>query len=299
MSHPLDPDEPETEIQPVVETKRDADTSPSSTSSAANFLDDLQQNKTPVKLDHDFEIDPDFKRNRGAGDHGINNMPLAFSASWGGICFAGSLYPTVVGTVWMVIVLVYEASRGGVSASNSDFVLGFLCGTAGVILIGGLIGGLLATFSALVVFLLLMLLEWSLARPFHPRTAVILCGGLSGYFATYWITVPMLYDPRAIPFLFWLPPLAMLMGHIGALKAANGTDRRRYGSWHRDQAPFQFQIRQIMITTAWVAGVFAIERLGNNFIFTGWILIGACLQLMMLLADRWWVHWHWTRFSKP
>lgn len=244
-------------------------------------LDDDVSDRRTVKLPTDTPIEADMASWR------VHRIGASLNDSFEGIMLAACAYPIVVSVVifcWIIATQEFDMPRN--SGELNNLIVGTIAGG----LIGSIAGGLLAIFASIVVLMCLMIFEWTMRRPFLPRTGAALCGGLTGYAATFWISFPILMGPKYFVNWFWLPPLAMVMGQIGAIYSAALANPKIYGATNATYPPFQFQVLQLMAATAWVAAVLAIERLGDNFVLASWLMVGIGLQILLLLADRWWVN---------
>ena len=84
----------------------------------------------------------------------------------------------------------------------------------------------------------------------------------------------------------------MVMGHVGAILAV---------SWNSDSKlpandppkvqryRYQFQIRHLLVATAWIAFVVALDSFAEGFVLIKFVLVWSLFQAILVLADRCWI----------
>lgn len=121
-------------------------------------------------------------------------------------------------------------------------------------------------------------------------------GGLTGYLGTcYVFTGPVDFDGTSALVILLGPVLATLLGQAGgSWPALSPVMIRQLNPTSQDpEQPWQFDIRQIMIATAWIAGILAALKglgalgLGSaSILFVGLMLQAVSLPFVIRLVTR-------------
>jgi hypothetical protein len=148
-----------------------------------------------------------------------------------------------------------------------------------------------AAISSGLSCLLTVIINWSFGKIFTPRIAVSVSGGLAGFLAT----LPVWLGINDIPLIVvWASVLAMTMGHIGGMLAVWKIDPALLVPRPSTQSHYQFQIRHLLVATAWFAAIAAIDGTSGNLFFS--MMIGTWLvaQALLILADFLWLKF-WSK----
>ncbi len=232
-------------------------------------------------------------RNQTASQYRQTNAAIV--TCWVGIILAGGVYGVLVvsgASVWNVLL-----SGFGTDAKLAEIFNGILH-----LAYPAILGMLLAAMTSSVSSLLVVICDWTFGRILTPRVAVSISGGLAGYLAT----VPILVGISANQFpagVALLAILAMVMGHVGGILAVQKIDPRLFDRGLASQDHYQFQIRHLLVATAWFAILAAIQGMSGGFAFLSFVIVWLAAQSMLLMADRIWLAC-WTRsksnrFSPP
>ncbi len=208
-----------------------------------------------------------------------DTLAEAYGKAWFGIAVAGSLY----------LVIAYSHLIVG-QFSSGLFVFHWRdwFNAAFVIVSLAVIGFAWSAVVSLTAAMMVIIVDATLGFALKSRNAVSILGSLAGYCAA----------PYAIALINWPvnPPvssivplviLAVVTGHIGAVWHAAVVDPNQYGSAASASHRYQFQIRHLFIGTTWFAAAAAINELASWFLV--WIAIWIGLQLVLTLADGWWL----------
>ena len=208
---------------------------------------------------------------------------LAFVASWGGIVIAGGLLPLVIGLPLLLFNLISQ--NGLTNFSILELIFGAM-----LLVISMIAAALWTTIASSFAGTILIMFDWSMGYILNPRTAVSLSAGLSGNIATFSLSVYALSyrTPRSY-LLLLLVFLAMTLFHVAGMLIAQRFDRQMFAPAKRDRHFNQFQIRHLLVATAWAAGVLAMDGLFGKHMFASMALIWVVMQAMLLLADWIWV----------
>lgn len=185
-----------------------------------------------------------------------DGVALSIQRSWMGIITGGAITACLI----FVSVVIYEANVLYLSPVR----LAFAIPLAAVLFI---VGGVLAAFWSVFAILVVMVLNLSFWESFDRRTAVAICGGGTGFLATYW---PLFsykeHDWLMIAILGLVVLAGTTMCQIGGLWWGS----REYALFNPPRDPdvpkqsFQFKITHIMIAMVWFGVVFALDQIVDH-----------------------------------
>jgi len=176
------------------------------------------------------------------------------SGSFVGIVIAGFLYPICASILAHVVELAFFSARiGGFFEIVIHNIL--------LLLMGGTVGAVVGSLSALLSIPILIFMNRSLGNPLDARSAAISAGSLAGYMPTAWVLfLPGMDWSEALSTGLFGPVLAMLMGAYGAAWASE-----KYGGFDFEIATKRkkrpLSVFNMMMATAWVAVTFAIANM--------------------------------------
>lgn len=151
-------------------------------------------------------------------------------------------------------------------------------------------GIIMAGIACIIVSIVFMLFHWSVDSSFGPRLALSLIGSGSGFLATAQLSG--LFDSESAVDLAFLPRAisivgAMFLGHVGAIWAARKQNPGQLKTLEAASFNFRFQIRHLMVVTAWAAGFsWLAAQFGTHILVT--LMIGLTCQVMIAGCDYLW-----------
>lgn len=203
----------------------------------------------------------------------------AIVVSWIGIIVAGGLYPIlVISGGWLFMVF-----SNGLSPD-----LGIDNALAGILWLffPAILGMFLAAISSALSCLFTVMINWTFGNIFSPRIAVSVCGGLAGFLATLpiWLGAPA--DLLAFTFF---SVLAMVMGHIGAIYSVWKIDPALLVRRPSPKPNYQFQIRHMLVATAWFAVIAALDGISGEFFLLAMLATWLVAQVGLIAVDVLWL----------
>lgn len=188
--------------------------------------------------------------------------------SLGGIILAGALYPLVIVCFGFAIEFFQSGSLANVGAS---LMYGFpIC------VMGAGVGSVVFSFTGLIAIFLIWAVNKSFGNPFDRERATMSAGSLAGYIPTAWAFFGSGHEILA-------PIVAMIMGAYGASWCADLQHKTSSASYPNriHNKEYRLSISHLMMGTAWIAGIFALDNLLGVPFFAiaifGWLILHAIL----------------------
>ncbi|WP_425394955.1 hypothetical protein [Aeoliella sp.] len=216
-----------------------------------------------------------------------------FGAALIGILAAALIYAVVLGLFAFLMSILYVGANGQPFGE-------LLCGVLSAAAIFLTITLACLVLGVAPLALLLLGLCFFAARSLSSKVnwplVGGLAGGLTGYLGTIWQLGWTANDAGWLLSLLFGPILATLLGQAGGCwdAVAREMTRQRY-SPEQDETPTarQFNIRQLLIATTWLAGILALLKLLGALgpglaivVLGGLVLQGMTLPLVILVARR-------------
>lgn len=229
------------------------------------------------------EIDKPVLTFKGRPENGKSYQQTnsAIVTAWLGIILAGGLCPCLI----LIFGFAVRLTRSGLPSSYAGQ---FLFSWLETVFLSTIIGMLLVAFCCAFSSAVIVLLNWSMGGVFGPRTAVSLTGGLAGYLATTPMSIWIhLNELPVAGLVFGL--VAMAVGQLSGILAVWKLEPQLLAPAVSPAPQYQFQIRHLLVATAWFAAIAAIDGISRRHLFMMIFGVWLVFQAALLVADRCWL----------